>query len=166
MMRRTVPLLAVILLAVTAPVAAQQRGNGGGGDGDQDSARAELQAGRNLPIREIERRWLGQEAPALIVDSNGIVLLASPPDWRYATLQAQSQETLERISREQFAGQPVGIEPHGRRDDRADKRPPPGLVKPGDAEVPEGGGGDFMGEVRCGHDARGLRQRTAAGKRR
>ena len=59
-------------------------------------------------LREIERRWLGQEAPALIVDSNGIVLLASPPDWRYATLQAQSQEALARISREQFAGQPVG----------------------------------------------------------
>ncbi len=59
-------------------------------------------------LREIERRWLGQEAPALIVDSNGIVLLASPPDWRYATLEAQSPEVLERISREQFAGQPVG----------------------------------------------------------
>jgi len=59
-------------------------------------------------IREIERRWLAQEAPALIVDSNGIVLLASPPEWRYATLQAQSRETLEKISREQFAGQPLG----------------------------------------------------------
>lgn len=59
-------------------------------------------------LREIERRWLGQEAPALIIDSNGIVLLASPPEWRYATLRAQSHEALERISREQFAGQPVG----------------------------------------------------------
>ena len=59
-------------------------------------------------LREIERRWLGQEAPALIVDRNGIVLLASPPEWHYATLQVQSRETLERVSREQFAGQPVG----------------------------------------------------------
>ncbi len=59
-------------------------------------------------IRESERRWLGQEAPALIVDNNGIVLLASPPEWRYATLQAQGQSQLERISRDQYAGQPVG----------------------------------------------------------
>ncbi|WP_374418936.1 cache domain-containing protein, partial [Stutzerimonas kunmingensis] len=54
-------------------------------------------------LREIERRWLGQEAPALIVDSNGIVLLASPPEWRYATLQTQSRVALEQVSREQFA---------------------------------------------------------------
>ena len=59
-------------------------------------------------LREIERRWLGQEAPALIVDSNGIVLLASPPEWRYATLQTQSRVALEQVSREQFAGQTVG----------------------------------------------------------
>ena len=60
-------------------------------------------------LHELERRWLGQEAPALIVDANGIVLLASPPEWRYATLQPQSPEVLERISREQFAGQPLGV---------------------------------------------------------
>ncbi len=59
-------------------------------------------------IRELERRWLAQEAPALIVDNNDLVLLASPPEWRYATLQPQSKAGLERISREQFAGQSVG----------------------------------------------------------
>lgn len=61
-------------------------------------------------LRELERRWLSQEAPALIVDANGIVLLASPPEWRYATLQALPQETLDRISRDQFAGQKLGAE--------------------------------------------------------
>ncbi len=59
-------------------------------------------------IRELERRWLGQEAPALIVDHNGVVLLASPPEWRYATLQAQGRVGLEAVSREQFAGQTLG----------------------------------------------------------
>lgn len=59
-------------------------------------------------LHEVERRWLGQEAPALIVDANGIVLLASPPEWRYATLQPQSPDVLARISREQFADQPLG----------------------------------------------------------
>lgn len=60
-------------------------------------------------LHELERRWLAQEAPALIVDTNGIVLLASPPEWRYATIQPQSPETLARISREQFADQPIGV---------------------------------------------------------
>ncbi len=59
-------------------------------------------------LHELERRWLGQDAPALIVDANGIVLLAAPPEWRYATLQAQKPEELARISREQFAGQTLG----------------------------------------------------------
>lgn len=59
-------------------------------------------------LHELERRWLGQDAPALIVDANGIVLLASPPEWRYATLQPKKAEELARISREQFAGQPLG----------------------------------------------------------
>jgi two-component system C4-dicarboxylate transport sensor histidine kinase DctB len=59
-------------------------------------------------IRELERRWLGQEAPALIVDRNGIVLLASPPEWRYASLETQSKDDLERVSREQFGGQQLG----------------------------------------------------------
>ena len=59
-------------------------------------------------LHELERRWLAQEAPALIVDANGIVLLASPPEWRYATLQPQSRERLEAISHQQFAGQIVG----------------------------------------------------------
>jgi len=60
-------------------------------------------------LHELERRWLGQEAPALIVDANGIVLLASPPEWRYATLQPQDPAVLARISQEQFAGQPLGV---------------------------------------------------------
>ncbi|MBS1143721.1 MAG: dctB [Proteobacteria bacterium] len=60
-------------------------------------------------LHEVERRWLGQEAPALIVDANGIVLLASPPEWRYATLEPQALDVLARISQEQFAGQPLGV---------------------------------------------------------
>ncbi len=59
-------------------------------------------------LRELERRWLAQEAPALIVDSNDLVLIASPPDWRYATLQAKERAALERIGQQQFAGHPLG----------------------------------------------------------
>lgn len=59
-------------------------------------------------LRELERRWLAQEAPALIVDSNDLVLIASPPDWRYATLQAKERAALDRIGQQQFAGHPLG----------------------------------------------------------
>ncbi|MEF8768482.1 MAG: ATP-binding protein [Candidatus Accumulibacter phosphatis] len=59
-------------------------------------------------VREAERRLLAQEVPTLIVDANGIVLLASLPEYRYATLQRYPRETLARISREQFAGEVLG----------------------------------------------------------
>jgi C4-dicarboxylate-specific signal transduction histidine kinase len=64
-----------------------------------DSRRAAGLAGDRRRRRQVrasarlERRWLAQEAPALIVDSNGIVLLASPPEWRYATLQPLAPES-------------------------------------------------------------------------
>jgi len=61
-------------------------------------------------LRGLERRWLAHEAPALIVDGNGIVLLASPPEWRYATLQLMAPDKLARISHEQFAGERLGAE--------------------------------------------------------
>ena len=38
-------------------------------------------------IRGVERRWLANDAPALVADGNGVVLLSAPPEWRYATLQ-------------------------------------------------------------------------------
>lgn len=59
-------------------------------------------------LHELERRWLAQEAPALIVDSNDVVLLASPPEWRYATLQPKERSALDQIGHQQFAGHPLG----------------------------------------------------------
>lgn len=59
-------------------------------------------------IRELERRWLQQDAPAVIVDNNGIVLLSSPPEWRYASLQPLSGEAFADIDPRHFSGQEVG----------------------------------------------------------
>lgn len=59
-------------------------------------------------IRELERRWLQQASPAVIVDNNGIVLLSSPPEWRYASLQPLSGEALVDLDPRQFSGQEVG----------------------------------------------------------
>ncbi|KLI63147.1 hypothetical protein [Aurantiacibacter marinus] len=47
--------LAATLAAAPAPASAQDRSRG-----DQNSARAEMQAGRNMPIRDIERRIIPQ----------------------------------------------------------------------------------------------------------
>jgi len=47
--------LAASLAVLPAPASAQDRSRG-----DQNSARAEMQAGRNLPIRDIERRIIPQ----------------------------------------------------------------------------------------------------------
>ncbi|WP_340586481.1 hypothetical protein [Erythrobacter alti] len=49
--------LAISLAAVPSAVSAQAQDRG---RGDQNSARAEMQAGRNMPIREIERRIIPQ----------------------------------------------------------------------------------------------------------
>ncbi len=57
-MKTASALFAAIALAASlaaAPAQAQDRGRG-----DQNNARAEMQAGRNMPIREIERHIIPQ----------------------------------------------------------------------------------------------------------
>lgn len=59
-------------------------------------------------IRAVERRWLANDAPALVADGNGVVLLAAPAVWRYATLQRLSGERRTELVRQQFDGRQVG----------------------------------------------------------
>lgn len=59
-------------------------------------------------IAGLERRWLTQEAPALIADGNGVVLLSSPAQWKYTTLKPLSGEVMADIRREQFDGLAFG----------------------------------------------------------
>ncbi len=62
-------------------------------------------------IASLERRWLAHEVaegPALIADGNGVVLLASPPEWKYATLKPLSGEVIADIRRQQFDGRAPG----------------------------------------------------------
>jgi len=59
-------------------------------------------------IAGLERRWLKQDAPALIADGNGVVLVSSPPAWKYSTLKPLSGETMAEIRREQLDGQAFG----------------------------------------------------------
>ena len=59
-------------------------------------------------IAGLERRWLAQEAPALIADGNGVVLVSSPPEWKFSTLKPLSGEVMADIRRDQFDGKMFG----------------------------------------------------------
>ena len=60
-------------------------------------------------IRAVERQWLANEAPALIADGNGVVLLSAPATWRYASLQPLSGEQVDELVRAQFDGRKLGV---------------------------------------------------------
>ena len=60
-------------------------------------------------IRAVERQWLANEAPALIADGNGVVLLSAPAAWRYASLQPLSGEQISELVRAQFDGRTLGV---------------------------------------------------------
>lgn len=60
-------------------------------------------------IRGVERSWLASDAPALIADGNGVVLLSAPPEWRYATLQPLPGEQVSELVRAQFDGRQLGV---------------------------------------------------------
>lgn len=59
-------------------------------------------------VHALEKLWHSQETPAIIVDSNGIILFASAKEWRHASLSVLDPATRQQISERQFAGQPVG----------------------------------------------------------
>ncbi|MDQ5880729.1 MAG: hypothetical protein QG616_559, partial [Pseudomonadota bacterium] len=60
-------------------------------------------------IRGVERGWLANDAPAMVVDGNGVVLLSAPPEWRYATLQPLPGEQVAELVKAQFDGRQLGI---------------------------------------------------------
>lgn len=60
-------------------------------------------------IRGIERGWLASDAPALIADGNGVVLLSAPPEWRYSTLQPLPGEQVTELIKAQFDGRQLGV---------------------------------------------------------
>ncbi|NMG74439.1 sensor histidine kinase [Aromatoleum diolicum] len=49
-------------------------------------------------LAELERRWLPQDLPVLLADANGVVVLASVPEWKYMALRPLSGEVAAEIS--------------------------------------------------------------------
>ncbi|HEX5805798.1 MAG TPA: ATP-binding protein [Macromonas sp.] len=60
-------------------------------------------------IRELERRWMGLDFPAVIVDNNRVVLLAAPPEWRYTSLEPLSGEAMVDFDFRPYADRKVGL---------------------------------------------------------
>jgi len=48
-------------------------------------------------LTEVERRWLPKDEPVLLADANGVVILASVPEWMYTALRPLSGEVAAEI---------------------------------------------------------------------
>jgi len=52
-------------------------------------------------LRQLEQSWGAVEAPALVSDENGVVILSSVPDWKFTTIKPLDKATLEAFERTQ-----------------------------------------------------------------
>ena len=77
--------------------------------------------GRNLGVavvkvslEQLEKSWSTVEAPVMVADENGVVILSSVPDWKFTTMRALDEKTRSSFDRTQQynrrALQPLGVE--------------------------------------------------------
>jgi two-component system C4-dicarboxylate transport sensor histidine kinase DctB len=52
-------------------------------------------------LKQLEKSWATAEAPALVSDENGVVILASVPSWKFTTLQPLDEATRNAFDRTQ-----------------------------------------------------------------
>jgi len=52
-------------------------------------------------LQQLEQSWSTVEAPALVADENGVVILASVPDWKFTTLQPLDAATRRAFDQTQ-----------------------------------------------------------------
>lgn len=52
-------------------------------------------------LKQLEKSWSTAEAPALVSDENGVVILASVPDWKFTTLRPLDEATRNAFDRTQ-----------------------------------------------------------------
>jgi two-component system C4-dicarboxylate transport sensor histidine kinase DctB len=54
-----------------------------------------------VSLEQLEKSWDLVEAPALVADENGVVILASVPAWKFTTLKSLDEETRRLFDRTQ-----------------------------------------------------------------
>ncbi|MGE5477346.1 MAG: sensor histidine kinase [Bacteroidales bacterium] len=52
-----------------------------------------------VSLEQLEQSWATVEAPALVTDENGVVILASVPSWKFTTLRPLDEATRQRLER-------------------------------------------------------------------
>lgn len=52
-------------------------------------------------LRQLEKSWATVEAPALVSDENGVIILASVPSWKFTTLKPLDEATRRAFDRTQ-----------------------------------------------------------------
>lgn len=64
-------------------------------------------------LDQLEQSWSTVEAPVLVADENGVVILSSVPDWKFTTLRPLDESTRNAFDRTQQynrrALQPLGV---------------------------------------------------------
>ena len=64
-------------------------------------------------LDQLEKSWSTVEAPVLVADENGVVILSSVPDWKFTTLRPLDENTRNAFDRTQQynrrALQPLGV---------------------------------------------------------
>ena len=66
-----------------------------------------------VSLEQLEKSWTTVEAPVLVADENGVVILSSVPDWKFTTLRPLDDNTRNAFDRTQQynrrALQPLGV---------------------------------------------------------
>ena len=66
-----------------------------------------------VSLEQLEKSWSTVEAPVLVADENGVVILSSVPDWKFTTLRPLDESTRNAFDRTQQynrrALQPLGV---------------------------------------------------------
>src|SRR3954452_577430 len=52
-----------------------------------------------VSLEQLEQSWATVEAPALVTDENGVVILASVPSWKFTTLRPLDEQTRQHFER-------------------------------------------------------------------
>lgn len=73
-----------------------------------------------VSLEQLEKSWSTVEAPVLVADENGVVILSSVPDWKFTTLRPLDETTRTAFDRTQQynrrALQPLGVHETARLD--------------------------------------------------
>ena len=72
-------------------------------------------------LKQLEQSWGAVDAPALVSDENGVVILSSVPDWKFTTMADLDQDALTAFERTQQYNRrtlkPLGVKTLSQRPD-------------------------------------------------